>query len=249
MLFRSRAYDQVLHDVALHRAPVILALDRAGCVGNDGPTHHGMYDLAYLRHIPNMVIMAPKDEVEMLHMMQTALAYTDGPDAGPIALRYPRCNVVGLELPDELVELPIGRGEILREGEKVALLGIGTMSQNALAAAEALAEQGISVTVANARFVKPLDRELVVDLAKRHDHLLTIEDHSVVGGFGSAVAEALAGAGVSCRLTILGVRDEFVEHGERDHQLAWHGLDVESLTTTVRAIWEGKSDETLKLVG
>jgi 1-deoxy-D-xylulose-5-phosphate synthase len=247
--FLQRAYDQVLHDVAIHNAPVIFCLDRAGLVGNDGPTHQGLFDFAYLRHIPNLTVMAPRDEVEMAHMMFTALRHTDGPNAGPIALRYPRTAVYGLELPAELLELPIGRGEILRQGRDTAVLGIGVMATEALIAAERLAAEGLDLTVANARFVKPLDAELILDLARRHRRLVTVEDHAAVGGFGSAVAELLATSGVECELTILGVDDVFVEHGEREDQLRWFGLDGESLILKLRAIQEGTAAAALKLVG
>jgi 1-deoxy-D-xylulose-5-phosphate synthase len=247
--FLQRAYDQVLHDVAIHNAPVIFCLDRAGCVGNDGPTHQGLFDLAYLRHIPNMVVMAPRDEVELGHMLYTALKHTDSPAASPLAVRYPRTSVEGLDLPDSFRQLEIGRGELLREGQGLALLGIGTLVNTAVEAADALARDGLTLTVADARFCKPLDAELILDLARRHDDLVTIEDHVVQGGFGSAVAELLATSDVDCRLTILGVPDEFVEHGEREDQLAWYGLDVAGLIRTVRGIVEGESTQALKLVG
>lgn len=235
--FLQRAYDQIIHDVGIHGAPVFFCLDRAGCVGNDGPTHQGMFDFAYLRHIPGMVVMAPRDEVEMCHMMHTAMLHLDSDAAGPIAMRYPRDNALGAELPAELVKLALGRGEMLREGERVAVLGIGTMATTALAAAEALADEGIDLTVANARFVKPLDRELILDLAARHDRLVTIEDHAALGGFGSAVAEVLAQSEVDGRLTIVGVPDSFVEHGDRKDQLAWFGLDVEGVTHRLAELW------------
>ncbi|NUP99145.1 MAG: 1-deoxy-D-xylulose-5-phosphate synthase [Armatimonadetes bacterium] len=212
--FLQRAYDQVLHDVAIHNAPVLFCLDRAGCVGNDGPTHQGMFDFAYLRHIPNLVVMAPKDENELRHMMHTAMLHFDSPAASPVAIRYPRDNVFELA-PAELEALPLGKGEVLREGAGTAVLGIGVMASLAAEAAELLAAEGTNLTVANARFVKPLDRELVLDLARRHERLVTVEDHAVQGGFGSAVAEVLATSGLPCLLQILGVPDEFVEHGDR----------------------------------
>ncbi len=247
--FLQRAYDQILHDVAIHNAPVIFCLDRAGCVGNDGPTHHGLYDLAYLRHIPNLVVMAPKDENELRHMMHTALEHTDGPAASPVAIRYPRDAICQLPVPAEFETLPIGRGEILREGEATAVLGIGVMATLADRAAEELAGEGVAITVANARFVKPLDRALVLDLARRHERLITVEDHAVVGGFGTAVAEVLAESDVSCRLYRLGVPDLFVEHGDRADQLHWYGLDPAGLVERFRAIHQGQVTGELKLVG
>lgn len=245
--FLQRAYDQVLHDVALHQAPVIFCLDRAGCVGNDGPTHMGLYDFAYLRHIPHMTVMAPKDENELRHMMHSALAYTDGPEAGPVAIRYPRDNVYGLEAPLELSVLPFGKGEVLREGKQMAVLAIGVMASVALEAAARLAADGIDLTVVNARFVKPLDTALLQDVASRHELLVTVEDHTVVGGFGSAVAEALSGSGKPLRL--LGVPDEFVEHADRGEQMAQYGLDVEGLARQLRAIATGEAPGSLQLVG
>lgn len=246
--FLQRAYDQVLHDAALHKAPLILALDRGGLVGNDGPTHHGLYDYAYLRHIPHMSIMAPANEVEMLHMMRTALSYVDGPVHGPVAIRYPRTAVEGLDLPAELVDLPWGKGEIVREGQRVAVLVAGTLLSGVVEAAEILAREGHEVTVANAKFIKPLDEELVRDLAARHDVLITVEEHAVVGGFGSAVAEVLAQVASDCRLEVAGIRDEFVDHGERADQLAWHGLHVDGLVARLRAAWAGEDDISAKSV-
>ncbi len=245
--FLQRAYDQVLHDVALHNAPVIFCLDRAGCVGNDGPTHMGLYDFAYLRHIPNLTIMAPKDENELRHMMHTALVHTDGPEAGPVAIRYPRDNVCGLTAPLELEILPHGRAEVLREGQRIAVLGIGVMATVALQAADVLAAEGIDLTVVNARFVKPLDTALILDLASRHERLVTIEDHTVLGGFGSAVAESLAGTGRP--LHLIGVPDEFVEHADRGEQMALYGLDLDGLVRQLRAIAQGEVPGSLKLVG
>ncbi len=247
--FLQRAYDQIVHDVAIHNAPVIFCLDRAGCVGNDGPTHQGMFDLAYLRHIPNLVIMAPKDENELRHMMHTALLHTDSPAAGPIALRYPRDNVFQLEPARELEQLPLGRGELLRQGEGTAVLGIGVMASLADQAADVLAAEGLRLTVANARFVKPLDAELIVSLARTHQRLVTVEDHAVTGGFGSAVAELLAPLGPTCELHLIGVPDEFVEHGDRADQLRHYGLDPAGLTERLRAIDKGESAAGLKLVG
>jgi len=245
--FLQRAYDQVLHDVALHNAPVIFCLDRAGLVGNDGPTHMGLYDFAYLRHIPNLTVMAPKDENELRHMMHSALAYTDGELAGPVAIRYPRDNVFGLEAPLELEVLPHGKGEILREGQSIAVIGIGVMATVAQQAAEVLAGEGIDLTVVNARFVKPLDTALLLDVASRHERLVTIEDHTVVGGFGSAVAEALSGTGKPVHF--IGVPDEFVEHADRGEQLTLYGLDVDGLVRQLRAVAQGKEPGSLKLVG
>ena len=246
--FLQRGYDQVLHDVALHNAPVVFCVDRAGCVGNDGPTHQGLYDFAYLRHIPNLTIMAPRDENELRLMMHSALAYTDAEPGGPVAIRYPRDGIFGLEPLQHFEVLERGRGEILREGERTAVLGIGVMATFALQAAEKLAESGLELTVADARFVKPLDRELILKLSASHERLITVEDHSVSGGFGSAVAELLATSETNCRLHLLGVPDQFVEHGNRSDQLAWYGLDPAALQETLQALHEGREPAALKLV-
>ncbi|MCC7495030.1 MAG: 1-deoxy-D-xylulose-5-phosphate synthase [Fimbriimonadaceae bacterium] len=246
--FLQRAYDQILHDVALHNAPVIFALDRAGLVGNDGPTHMGLYDFAYLRHIPNLVLAAARDENELRHLLHTALLHTDSPVASPIAVRYPRDNVWQLDPPAELRCLPLGVGEILREGSGTAVLAIGTPAVSAWRAAEQLAASGLDLTVADGRWLKPLDTKLVLDLASRHERLITVEDHSVVGGFGSAVAEVLASAGCGCPLHVLGVPDEWVEHADRSEQLAQFRLDTAGLAQQFQAICEGRPSG-LQLVG
>ncbi|HFB83783.1 MAG TPA: 1-deoxy-D-xylulose-5-phosphate synthase, partial [Thermodesulfatator sp.] len=206
--FLQRSFDQIIHDVCLTKQHVIFALDRGGIVGEDGPTHQGQFDLSYLRLIPNMVVMAPKDENELQHMLYTAMVYR-----GPIALRYPRGSGVGVSLDWELKAIPIGRAEVLREGQDILVLAIGATVWPALKAAEELSSQGVSVTVVNARFAKPLDEELILDLAQGHDRLMTIEENSLIGGFGSAVAELLADRRLSVPLMRLGIPDVFVEHG------------------------------------
>jgi 1-deoxy-D-xylulose-5-phosphate synthase len=184
-------------------------MDRAGLVGDDGPTHHGVFDIAYLRCLPNIVLMAPRDEAMLVHMLHTALVFDDG----PVALRYPRGEGLGVELPGSPGAIEIGTGEILREGERVALLGYGTGVAKALAAAEILAERGISVTVADARFAKPIDVGLAAQLAAEHELLVTIEEGVLAGGFGSAVWESLSDAGVAPRILRVGLPDRFVTHG------------------------------------
>ncbi len=206
--FLQRSFDQIIHDVCLTKQHVIFALDRGGIVGEDGPTHQGQFDLSYLRLIPNMVVMAPKDENELQHMLYTAMLYR-----GPIALRYPRGSGVGVSLDWELKAIPIGRAEVLREGQDILVLAIGATVWPALRAAEELSSQGVSVTVVNARFAKPLDEELILDLAQGHDRLMTIEENSLIGGFGSAVAELLADRRLPVPLMRLGIPDVFVEHG------------------------------------
>jgi len=229
--FLQRAFDQIVHDVCIQNIPVVFAIDRAGLVGNDGPTHQGVFDLSYLRCLPHMVIMAPKDENELRHMLKTALEYTDG----PIAVRYPRDTVLGLEPPERLECLPIGKGELLREGRHVALVAIGTMVQNALQAAELLAAEGIEAAVVNARFVKPLDKELIRQVAEATGAVVTIEDNVRMGGFGSGVLEFLSEAGLySVRTLVLGVPDRFIEHATREEQLEECGLDPRSIAQRVK---------------
>jgi 1-deoxy-D-xylulose-5-phosphate synthase len=211
--FLQRAYDQIVHDVCLQSLDVTFAMDRAGLVGDDGPTHHGAFDIAYFRSLPNVVAMAPRDEAMLVHMLHTGIAHE-----GPAALRYPRGAAVGVELPGEPETIPIGTGETLRNGEKVALLGYGTGVGVALSAAEILGEQGINPTVADARFVKPLDTELVERLAVSHDLIVTIEEGVLQGGFGSAVIEYLednfANPGERARVLRVGLPDRFVTHGK-----------------------------------
>jgi 1-deoxy-D-xylulose-5-phosphate synthase len=207
--FLQRAYDQIVHDVCLQKLPVTFCMDRAGLVGDDGPTHHGMFDIAYLRPLPNMVLMAPRDEAMLVHMLHTAL-HVDG----PAAIRYPRGAGVGVELPAGPELLRVGTGEILREGERVALIGYGTGVGKALGAADLLAERGLDVTVADARFAKPLDALLLASLAADHDLLVTVEEGVLAGGFGSAVWESLSDEGaVAPRILRVGLPDRYVTHG------------------------------------
>jgi 1-deoxy-D-xylulose-5-phosphate synthase len=214
--FLQRAYDQIVHDVCLQRLNVVFAMDRAGLVGDDGPTHHGAFDIAYLRCLPNIVLMAPRDEAMLVHMLRTALLFD-----GPIALRYPRGEGVGVELPPEPRAIAIGTGEILREGgagetagRRVALIGYGSGVGKALAAAERLSGQGISATVVDARFAKPIDAGLMAQLAAEHDLLVTVEEGVLAGGFGSAVWETLNEAGATPRILRVGLPDRYVTHGK-----------------------------------
>jgi 1-deoxy-D-xylulose-5-phosphate synthase len=221
--FLQRAYDQIVHDVCLQNLNVAFAMDRAGLVGDDGPTHHGAFDIAYLRCLPNIVLMGPRDEAMLVHMLHTALVY----DEGPIALRYPRGAAVGVPLPDSPRAIEIGTGEILREGSatssggaRVALLGYGTGVGKALEAADLLADEGLLVTVADARFAKPIDAGLVAQLAGEHDLLVTVEEGVLAGGFGSAVWETLsetgrgaAAPGGAARILRVGLPDRYVTHG------------------------------------
>jgi len=207
--FLQRAYDQIVHDVCLQRLNVVFAMDRAGLVGDDGPTHHGVFDIAYLRCLPNIVLMSPRDEAMLVNMLHTALRYDDG----PVALRYPRGAGVGVALPERPQLVEIGTGEILREGERVALLGYGTGVQKALEAADILGQHGMQVTVADARFAKPIDAGLAAQLAAEHDLLVTLEEGVLAGGFGSAVWETLSDAGIASRILRVGLPDRYVTHG------------------------------------
>jgi 1-deoxy-D-xylulose-5-phosphate synthase len=211
--FLQRAYDQIVHDVCLQKLNVVFAMDRAGLVGDDGPTHHGAFDISYLRCLPNLVLMAPRDEAMLVHMLHTAVAYDDG----PIALRYPRGEGEGIPLPHRPEALEIGSGELLRDGERVALLGYGYGVPLALGAADLLAaEHGVEPTVADARFAKPLDGELIERLALEHDLIVTVEENVLAGGFGSAVLEHLADNDLlgTTRVLRIGLPDRFVTHGK-----------------------------------
>jgi 1-deoxy-D-xylulose-5-phosphate synthase len=228
--FLQRGYDQLIHDVAIQNLDVTFALDRGGLVGADGPTHHGAFDLSYLRCIPNLVVMAPADERECRQMLTTAFRHP-----GPAAVRYPRGAGMGVAVPAELTTVPIGVGEVRREsnaaaGRRVAILAFGSMVAPALAAAEAL-----DATVANMRFVKPLDRALLQRLAEAHDALVTVEENAVMGGAGSACAEALAELGIERPLLLLGLPDQFVGHGDPGKLLAGVGLDAAGIERAVRA--------------
>ncbi|MFB2881382.1 1-deoxy-D-xylulose-5-phosphate synthase [Floridanema aerugineum] len=229
--FLQRGYDQVVHDVCIQKLPVFFCLDRAGIVGADGPTHQGMYDIAYLRCLPNMVLMAPKDEAELQQMIVTGIEYTDG----PIAMRYPRGNGYGVPLMEEGWEpLPIGKGEVLRQGDDVLLLGYGSMVYPAMQAAEILSEHGIEATVVNARFVKPLDTELILPLAKQIGRVVTLEEGCIMGGFGSAVAEALLDHNVLVPVIRVGVPDILVDHATPEQSMADLGLTPPQIAERVR---------------
>ena len=229
--FLQRAYDQVIHDVCIQNLPVFFCMDRAGIVGADGPTHQGMYDIAYLRCIPNIVIMAPKDEAELQRMIVTGVNYTDG----PIAMRYPRGNGYGVPLMEEGWEpLPIGKGEILRNGDNLLLLGYGSMVYPAMQVAEILSEHGIEATVVNPRFVKPLDTELILPLAERIGKVVTLEEGCLMGGFGSAVAEALLDNNILVPVKRFGIPDQLVDHAKPDESKADLGLTSSQIAQQVR---------------
>ena len=219
--FLQRAYDQIVHDVCIQNLPVFFCMDRAGIVGSDGPTHQGMYDIAYLRSIPNMVLMAPKDEAELQQMLVTGINHT----SSPIAMRYPRGNGYGVTLMEAgWEELPIGKGEILRQGDDLLMLGYGSMVYPAMQTAEILSEHGIEATVINARFAKPLDEELILPLAQKIGRVVTLEEGCLQGGFGSAIVESLMDAEVIVPVTRIGVPDILVDHATPDESKAALGL-------------------------
>ena len=229
--FLQRAYDQVLHDVAIQNLPVFFCLDRAGIVGADGPTHQGLYDISYLRCIPNMTIMAPKDEAELQRMVVTGINHV----SGPIAMRFPRGSGVGVPLMEEGWEsIPIGKGEILRHGDNILLVAYGTMVNQSLQVAEILKEHGIEATVINARFVKPLDIDLIAPLAKSIGKVVTLEEGCLMGGFGSAVTEALMDLDVVVPIKRIGIPDQLVDHATPDESKAELELTSPQIAETIR---------------
>lgn len=231
--FLQRAYDQLIHDVARQKLNVVFAVDRAGLVGADGETHQGMYDIAFMRIIPNMVIMAPKDENELRHMMKTAAVYNEG----PISYRYPRLPVRGVEIDEELRVLPIGKAEVVREGKHVAILSFGHVFEIVEQAVEKLNAEGIQPMLVNARFCKPLDEELLFTLAQEGYQIITVEEGAEAGGFGSAVLECYAQAGYhDVKVQIVAVPDYFVEHGSVKDQRQEVGLTAEKIASYVRAM-------------
>ena len=227
--FAQRAYDQLIHDVCLQNLPVTLCLDRAGLVGEDGPTHHGVFDLSYLRQMPNMCVMAPKDEEELRHMLATAIAIE-----GPAAVRYPRGAGLGVPLTDSLETLPVGKAEVLQEEGNIAFLAVGTMVEKAKEAAAILKEEGIETAVVNMRFIKPLDTELLGEMARTKKLLITAEENVLAGGFGSAVAEYLADHGIEVPLLRFGIPDRFIEQGTRRELLSLCGLQPDEMAERIR---------------
>src|ERR671928_728650 len=233
--FLQRAFDQVIHDVCIQDLNVKFCLDRGGIAGGDGQTHHGLLDIAYLRAVPNIIVMAPKDEGEMRDMLFTMIEHT-----GPAAMRYPRGSGVGADIRREPQLLEIGKAELLRDGGEVAIIAYGTMAHPSMEAAEALAKEGIEATVVNARFVKPLDAGLLLALARTKRLIVTVEEAYLAGGFGSAVAELLEENGLldSVRLVRMGVPDRIVTHGDPKLLLAKYGLDADGIYTRTREAWE-----------
>lgn len=235
--FMQRAYDSILHDICMQKLHVTMCLDRAGLVGDDGYTHHGVFDYAYLRSIPNMTIMAPKDENELRHMLKTALSFN-----GPISVRYPRGSGVGVDITEPMHELPIGKAEVLREGKELCFWAIGSMVQSAVQAADKLKEQGIDAGVVNIRFAKPLDKELLIEHAKRYGKIVTLEEGVLAGGVGSEVLEILDDAGLlqQCAVLRLGIPDEFVTHGDKKLLFRDLGLDTDAIVQKAAAFVKGE---------
>ena len=241
--FLQRGYDQLVHDVAVQNLPVRFAIDRAGVVGADGATHAGVYDIAFLSCLPNMVVMCPSDEAELTHMVATAAAY----DSGPIALRYPRGNGVGVTLPEPGEILPIGKGRVMQTGDDIAILSIGTRLAACLEAAEKMAAGGINITVADARFAKPLDGDLLAALATSHKHILIVEEGSP-GGFAAHTINYLANHGYldhGCRVRSLTLPDVFIDHDSQDGQLASAGLDAAGILASLQSLSDVSSSADL----
>ena len=238
--FLQRAYDQIIHDVCIEKLPVVFALDRGGIVGEDGPTHHGLFDLSFLRTIPNMVVMAPKDENELRHMLATAVAHD-----GPIALRYPRGRGVGVDLDDGFTILPIGKGEIMRQGDDLLILAVGGGVSEAVCAAALLSENHqLRSTVVNSRFIKPLDEDLILPLASSIGRVITIEENTLQGGFGSAILEMLADHGLShVQVKRLGINDRFVEHGPQNVLRGNYGLDAAAIVKAALMMADSRRQE------
>ncbi len=238
--FLQRAYDQVVHDVAHQKLPVVLALDRAGIVGADGETHQGAFDIAFLRHVPNMVIMAPRDENELRHMLATSIAY----EGGPVAVRYPRGAGRDVSLDPELKTLPLGTGELLADGGDVAIVALGHPVHDALSARDILREAGVEAAVMDARYAKPLDARMILQLARRTRLMITVEEGTVQGGFGSAVLERLAGEMGSSempRFHMMGLPDRFIPHGDQGAQRVQYGLDGEGIAAKIRILLKDRS--------
>ncbi len=244
--FLQRAYDQIIHDVCIEKLPVTFALDRGGLVGEDGPTHHGQFDLSYLRALPNMVVMAPRNENELRKMLVTAIQHN-----GPIALRYPRGSAEGIPLDQELKPLTIGKGQVLIKGDDLVIFAIGNMANEAVTAANLLKKENILATVVDCRFVKPLDKELILSLASKIPYLLSIEENTLQGGFGSAILELLADEGIQYRLfKRLGLPDVFIEHGSQASLRQKYGLTARAIASTALSIIGYKhSKPTLKTAG
>ena len=235
--FLQRAYDEIIHDVCLQKLPVVFAIDRAGIVGDDGPTHNGTFDLSFLRHIPNLVVMAPKDAYEFRCMLKTAVNYN-----GPIAVRYPRASVVDSDEGSDIKTIPIGKGEVLNEGKDVLIIAIGSTVLPALEAATFINDADVSATVINARFVKPLDMDLISGYAHKIKRIITVEENAVSGGFGSAILEAFTKEGIEgLNIKLLGLPDSFIEQGPQNLLRKKYGIDAEGIAKEALAMVDRKA--------
>ena len=230
--FLQRAYDQVIHDICIQKLPVVFCIDRAGLVGADGPTHHGLYDIAFLRAVPNIIVSAPLNEEEMRDMMYTASNYEEG----AFAIRYPRGKATGMEFRENFESIEIGKGECLREGEDIAVLSFGAIGNNVIEAADQLAEENIHIGHYNMRFAKPLDTELINKVAQTYNHIITIEDGTKLGGFGSAVAEHLVTTNHQVQVNMMGVPDRIVEHGKQTELREEVGIHAEGIKNQVKSV-------------
>lgn len=226
--FLQRSYDQIFHDVCLMNLPVVFALDRAGIVGEDGPTHQGTFDLSYLRSLPNIILMSPKDENELQHMLKTAIDYN-----GPAAVRYPRGSGIGIEIDSKIISLKIGRGEILRDGEDIAIFAIGNTVRPSMEAANLLMDKNISAAVINARFVKPLDAKLIKKYAERTGIIITVEENVLQGGFGSAILELVERENIIVKVKRIGLPDKFIEHGHSAVLRRKYGIDAQGIVSQI----------------
>jgi len=241
--FLQRSYDQIVHDVATQNLPVTFCIDRGGLVAEDGTTHHGAFDYAFLRHVPNMVVMAPKDENELQHLIKTAVSYD-----GPASVRYPRGVSLGVSMDPKPAALPIGKGELMRDGSDVAIVAVGVTTWQAYRAAERLEQEGISTAVVNARFVKPLDKDLILDVAKRVRYLITVEEGAKMGGFGSAVLEAISDEGIThLRTKIIGLPDWYIEQGPQDLLRERYGLTTEGIYESIKELLGKTSPSTERI--
>ena len=229
--FMQRAYDQVVHDVCIQKLPVIFCMDRAGVAGADGPTHHGAYDIAYMRCLPNMVVSAPMNEKELRDLMFTATEHK----SGPFSIRYPRGKGVMPEWNTPFEKVEIGKGRQLIDGEDIAIVTIGTVGNFAMDAADILKEEDISVSVYDMRFVKPLDEDLLHNVFQNHSYVVTVEDGCLMGGFGSAVLEFMADHDYTSKVSRLGIPDNIIEHGEQSELYAECGYDADAIIQSVRA--------------
>ncbi|MBM4171093.1 MAG: 1-deoxy-D-xylulose-5-phosphate synthase, partial [Ignavibacteria bacterium] len=229
--FMQRAFDQIIHDVALQKLHVVFVLDRAGLVGADGPTHHGTFDLTYLRMIPGIIIMSPKDEAELRNMLFTAIEYGNG----PVVIRYPRGNAIGVNIENGFSKIEIGKGELLQNGEDVALLAVGNMVEYAKKASALLNVDGINCEIINMRFIKPIDADILDSIAERHDKIITIEENSLIGGFGTAVLEYFNNKNYKNDLLRIGLPDKFIDHGTQSELHTDIGIDPKGIAEKVKA--------------